>query len=469
MRKVIFLFTFLISVYGFGQAPEMPEKQVLTYQSFLDLVKEHHPIAKQANIQRDKGDAEVRTARGGFDPKVNSEIQQKYFDGKQYYDISNSNLKVPTWFGIELESGFEQNQGVFLNPENTVPNAGLWYAGVKVPIGQGMFIDQRRAELRKAQIYQESTEAEQMAILNDLLYDAGKSYWNWFTAYNQLKVYEEAYQLAKQRFDAVQQSTELGDAPSIDTLESGIQVQNRMLNLQQAELDFKNETALLSVFLWQEGIIPLEVKDGTHPLLRSQLQPIPVDQNIRLNLDTLVNNHPDLRKYQFKINSLEIDKRFSREMLKPELNLKYNPLSEPINNDPFAEYSVNNYKWGLEFTFPIFLRKERGKLNLVNLKLQETELDYDFKRQSLINKAEVALNTWQTTINQVSLYEQTTQDYLGLLSGERRLFNGGESSLFMVNSRELGYINAQIKLIELIAKNRKAQLGALYSIGVLPL
>ena len=189
MRKVIFLFTFLISVYGFGQAPEMPEKQVLTYQSFLDLVKEHHPIAKQANIQRDKGDAEVRTARGGFDPKVNSEIQQKYFDGKQYYDISNSNLKVPTWFGIELESGFEQNQGVFLNPENTVPNAGLWYAGGKAPIGQGMFIDQRRSELRKAQIYQESTEAEQMAILNDLLYDAGKSYWNWFTAYNQLKVY----------------------------------------------------------------------------------------------------------------------------------------------------------------------------------------------------------------------------------------------------------------------------------------
>lgn len=464
MRLLIILSLLFASTVGLSQEVE---KQVLTYQSYLELVKEHHPIAKQAAIQLEKGDVKIQTARGGFDPKINAEVNQKYFDGKQYYDISNSNLKVPTWFGIEFESGYEQNQGVFLNPENTVPNAGLWYAGVKVPIGQGMFIDQRRADLRKSQIYRESTEAEQQAILNELLYDAGKNYWNWFTSYNQLKVYEEAFVLAKQRFDAVQQSAQLGDAPSIDTLESGIQVQNRQLNLQQAELDFKNQTALLSVFLWQDGIIPLEVKAGTHPLLRSQLKPIPVDESIRINLDTLVNNHPDLRRYQFKIDQLGIDQRWAREKLKPEINLKYNPISEPINNDPFANYSMNNYKWGVQFNFPLFLRKERGKLNMVSLELQETELDYDLKRQNLVNKASVALNTWQTTIEQVSLYEKTTLDYFGLLDGERQLFNGGESSLFMVNSRELGYIKAQIKLIDLIAKNRKAQLAAYYSIGTL--
>ena len=173
MKNILVLLLSMLPLIQFAQSKEL---NVFTYNEYLELVKNNHPVAKQAGIQLEKGEAEVQTARGGFDPKVGAEINQKYFDGKQYYDISTSSLKIPTWFGIELESGYEQNQGVFLNPENTVPNAGLWYAGIKVPIGQGMFIDKRRAALRKAQIYQESTFAEKQALLNDLLYDAGKYY-----------------------------------------------------------------------------------------------------------------------------------------------------------------------------------------------------------------------------------------------------------------------------------------------------
>jgi hypothetical protein len=77
------------------------------------------------------------------------------------------------------------------------------------------------------------------------------------------------------------------------------------------------------------------------------------------------------------------------------------------------------------------------------------------------------LNEWETLEGLVELYQQTVQDYLGLLNGERQMFNAGESSLFMVNSRELGYINAQLKLIELLAKNHKAELKTLYSFGLL--
>ena len=40
------------------------------------------------------------------------------------------------------------------------------------------------------------------------------------------------------------------------------------------------------------------------------------------------------------------------------------------------------------------------------------------------------------------------------------------SSLFMVKSREMGYINAKIKLVELLAKNRKARVSADYTFGI---
>ena len=144
----------------------------LTFESFMNRVKTHHPIAMQADLKLNQGDAYLRKARGNFDPKAYSDVSQKYFTDKQYYSIINSGLKVPTWYGIEVSGGYSQNEGVFLNPENNNPAAGLWHAGVSVSVGKGLFIDERRAELKKAKIYIESTIAERTLLYNELLYDA---------------------------------------------------------------------------------------------------------------------------------------------------------------------------------------------------------------------------------------------------------------------------------------------------------
>ncbi len=463
-----FLSIFLIGILPCLQVGAQSDTtQLLSFEDFMLRVKTHHPMAVQAGLQREKGNASVLQARGAFDPKAFADVAQKYYDDKQYYSIVDGGLKVPTWFGLELKGGYEQNRGVFLNPENTVPGAGLWYAGLSLPIGQGLFIDERRAELRQAQLYRESTQAIRDAMLNDLLYMAGKTYWDWFMAYNNLRVYEDAYELALQRFNAVRQSTFLGDRPDIDTLEAGIQVQNRQLGLQQAQLDFANTSALLSVYLWDEGVIPLEVAEGTLPQTSTAVQALPVEPQMVMAMDSLLAQHPELVQYRYKVDQLEIERSWKQEQLKPTLNLNYNALTEAVQDNPLAEYSPSNYKWGLTFSMPILLRKERGALRLADLKIQETELDIANKTASLGYKAVASLNEWSNTADQVALYTQTVRDYNGLLNGERQMFNAGESSLFMVNSRELGYINAQLKLIELLAKNRKASLGASYALGVL--
>ena len=82
-------------------------------------------------------------------------------------------------------------------------------------------------------------------------------------------------------------------------------------------------------------------------------------------------------------------------------------------------------------------------------------------------KAIKAKNEFETTQNQLVLYRKTVGDYRGLLSGERDLFNGGESSLFMINSREQGYIKAELKMVELVTKNRLAILKINHALGKL--
>ena len=85
--------------------------------------------------------------------------------------------------------------------------------------------------------------------------------------------------------------------------------------------------------------------------------------------------------------------------------------------------------------------------------------------QAIRSKAEMAINEWSTSFSQVNLYRRTVLDYGKLLDGERQLFNGGESSLFMVNSREMNFMKAKLKLVDLLVTNHMAAVQADFSFG----
>ena len=440
---------------------------LFSFADFQEQVRRQHPIAIQAQLASARGDAELLKARGGFDPKANTQLAQKYFKGSQYYGHFSGGLKIPTWFGLDVQAGYENHEGVFLNPENLNPAAGLLYAGVSLPLGQGLFMDQRRADLKRARAYRQATRVEQQLMLNELLYNSGKAYWDWAMSYYTLQVFQEALTIAQTRQVGVRQAVELGDRAPIDTLEVSIQVQNRLLYLQQAQLEVANAAAQLNVYLWADGFVPLELGPGSVPTVLEETAEEQAVRGLFEQADSLIRVHPQLRWYQYKLDQLEVDRRWKQEQLKPVLNLKYNAITEPVGNQFLSNYTVNNYTWGLDFNMPLFLRKERGGLQLANIKIKETQLDQVNKQADLRFKTGVASNTWATTADQVRLYTQTVQDYADLLEGERELFSIGESSVFMVNSREMKYISAAVKRIELQAKNQKALLQIQYALGLL--
>lgn len=186
---------------------------------------------------------------------------------------------------------------------------------------------------------------------------------------------------------------------------------------------------------------------------------------LRNDIDSIIPNHPEAIKANLKIEEYDIQRKLKLESMKPELNVKYNLLNEPFVDNFASNYRLENYNWGLEFKMPIFLRSGRGGLQIAKLKLQDAELDYSFKLQHLNVKSQQAVNEFQTTSNQLSLYTKTVVDLSQLLTGEQRKFDNGESSLFLVNSRESSYINGRIELAELEIKNIFALLKISHSLG----
>ena len=267
------------------------------------------------------------------------------------------------------------------------------------------------------------------------------------------------------RYQAVTQSALIGEDPAIDTVEAFIQYQNRRISLQDATLEYKNATAQLEVFIWNKDGVPLELSaDITPPKANEFASNLDVDA-MRGRLDTLILNHPKLTKNQLYLEQLEIQRKLDLERLKPQLDLKYNAINEPVTGDIIQGYSINNYNWGLTFKMPIFLRKERGQLQKTNINIKEQSYALDQMARDLNYNVTASLNTWETTQQQLAGYNTIVTSTSRLLQAEQQKFNSGESSLFLVNARELKYINTQVKFVDLLIKSQKAFMDVQYQLG----
>jgi outer membrane protein TolC len=103
----------------------------------------------------------------------------------------------------------------------------------------------------------------------------------------------------------------------------------------------------------------------------------------------------------------------------------------------------------LDFYFPLFLRKERGNLKLAKFKVQETTFLLDFERVQLQNKINAQKIEITSFLKQMELAKSLAEDNTTMLKSEERLFLFGESSLFLINTRENNLVSAKLSQITL--------------------
>lgn len=446
---ILFLlhFTLILQAQGTKENLELPKKSEFTFNEYLGYVKKFHPLVKTANLEISKAQANLMTARGAFDPKIEVDFDKKQFKGKEYYSLLNSSFKVPTWYGIEIKAGFDQNEGYYLNPEHTLPNPGLTSFGISIPVGQGLFINQRMADLRKAKMQIKLSQAERKLQAVAILYDASIAYFNWKKNHEEFQMYSQYTANAQTRFKAILTSIEQGDKRAIDSVEAGISLKSRQLGLENSRLKLFKARLELSNFLWLENSIPMELSETLFPeeQIENSIQET-LKTNDLLTQNFTIDNHPKINAMETKIDMLEVEQKLKANMLLPKIDLSYSYLSEPQYID---NYKFDNYKIGVNFSYPIFLRKERGGLKLAKYKIQETTNSLNLERLQLSNKIKAQKEVITSLNKQYILANDLVANYKTMLQSEERLFSFGESSLFLINSRESSLITAQLNAIAL--------------------
>ncbi len=455
----------------FGSAPlanAQDSTRAFTMEDFFAQVIAHHPVVKQANLLSEKARQEIRMARGVLDPSVNAKIYHKELNGENYYTLWDNALRVPVWYGVDLKAGFERSSGINVNGENITPPQGLSYVGISVPLGQGLFIDERRSTIRQALLLSNLAEADKVKTINKLLLEAAKAYWDWAYAYQKWQLYRQGYELALFRLEAIKERVVQGDMAAIDSVEARVETLNRQVMASQAQVEYQNTTLDVSNYLWREQNTPLEITPYVVPSLAgTETTPIGAD-SLRVLVNAARTNHPDLVKIGTKLRQLDIERQFVADKFKPKLNLEYNLLGKgfafdgKINN---GSYLSNNYKFGLSFSYPLFLRNERGKFQLTKLKILESELDLQQTNREIVNRINVAYNDWIALEMQIRMQEQMVVNTQRLRDGEQQKFENGESSVFLINTREMSMITNLVKLFELRTKYAKNKAMLQWSAG----
>jgi hypothetical protein len=158
-----------------------------------------------------------------------------------------------------------------------------------------------------------------------------------------------------------------------------------------------------------------------------------------------------ISKFEYKLEYLAIEERYRKEMLKPEIDLVYNPLLQPTGNG-FMPFSASNMKFGISASMPLFLRKERGELASIRVKQSNTALDKNLKRLELENKMEGIRKVCVNLEQQYTIQQDVINSSKKMRDAELLKFDIGESSLFLVNTREMKYLESLLKEVELVSK-----------------
>ena len=125
----------------------------------------------------------------------------------------------------------------------------------------------------------------------------------------------------------------------------------------------------------------------------------------------------------------------------------------------------NNFKYGITLSMPLFQRNARGEIAKTKNKIEEQNWNKKYISLEIENKIKNSFTEFYSLKEQVKTNENILVANKLLFDTENTKFKLGESSLFLINNRELKYIESEQKHISLKSKLYLSMYKNLWAIG----
>lgn len=422
----------------------------LTLIQFEDIVIKNHPLIKSADLYDEIADSYLMKGQGVLDPQLYTDYDRKQFKDQNYFRRWNSEIKIPSKYPVDVALGYENNNGDFLNNDNNLPSNGLLYGTISVSVLRGLLFDEQRFAIRESKLLADKSKVEKQLIIRNIIIQSLNAYVDWSTAFSELEIVTSYLDRVTERHNFVIQLFENGDKPAIDTIESRINLNTATKAKITATENLIIKKQKLNMFLWDNSNEPIAILESVIPQNISLVTNILFAETIAISQNWNVD--PIIRKKQIELEQINLENRLEREQLKPQLDIKLNTIHSLGDTDLAYSYSINDYKIGATVAVPIRNRKTRGQIQLNKILMDQNGLDQQYYQKELQNMYTILSSTQILNQEALDISIEKVENSNLLYSAEQLKFELGESSVFLLNSRERKLLEAETEYV----KNLKA-------------
>jgi cobalt-zinc-cadmium efflux system outer membrane protein len=420
------------------------ESSMLTLEALLESVNKSYPPLRAALLERPLAEAEVLNQQGRFDLVLRTRLETQNFGFYQNERFDIGIDQPTTLWGATLFSGYSVSHGRYPDYDGkAVTNeAGQYRAGARVPLARDRAIDNRRADLGKARIGLRladlSIDQQRLTILQS----ATRRYWDWVAAGRRLLIANTLLDVALGRDSILTEAVKIGALPQFEQLDNQRIVLQRRNNVVEARRSLENAAIELSLFLRDDQGQPVVADAGK--LLPGFPDPAELTENqIFEDMTVALNRRPDVLRFLFQRDQVEIDKRLAQNQRLPNVDLFTEYLREfgagPVKRGP------NDLRVGILFDLPLQRRQATARLENAEARLGQIRQRLQFQRDQVSADVRDAASAVRAAYERSLVLTQELQITRDVEAAERLRFELGDSTLFVLNLREQATAEAAIR------------------------
>ncbi len=401
--------------------------QTMAWSEFVATAVERAQDVRVAEAKVDEARAKRMSAFAAFEPRVNLSSEGKDYGNDLQYRLDRAEARVGLPGGIDLVGGAAQGTGAFINPERKTPIEGLVNLGISAPLGGAIIFSDRQYEWGASTRNLEIAEAkldrtERKAILN-----AVKVYTFWQAQSEVQGAVDEALAVAAERLRLVREAFRLGERSEMDTLEAYLSwVDRRADAAKQANF---TAGAIADVEQLLRGADTTGV-DLTG--MRPQSLPVVLGTS-RLEASSI----PELAMVNSALRRERLATTTAWAQWLPAPYVDYRMLQWGG-----SAWNPESVQWKVGLTVPLFNQKARAELAGAQARLRAAQANATATQNQFdIIRVQLAQQVQALDFELKALTASETASY-ALLQQERRRFALGESTMFILASRETKYLEA---------------------------
>jgi outer membrane protein TolC len=441
-----------------GGQPEL----VLTLEEVLKRVETRYPKVVGARLEREAAAAKTLSKSGAFDPVVRFDADTLRYNSSstrgKAATTSGADVGVlfPTESGVAVELLAARNTGLVKSPDSSTGRGGTYQIALKIPLLRGNGINPKRTQRDQARLGEPIADQNVLLVRQDALFQAATAYWTWVGAVRKLAIADDLVRVARDRAAGLDREIELKQRAAIDGVEARSQIEQRIANREKAARDVDKAALTLAKFLFSDvdpETVPMPRPEQAPAGFSSErpTEPPTVAEVVALRQRAL-DTRPELRSLALQRQVIGLDLALARNDLKPQMDLIYAP-----GRDEGRLGIGDTLKAGVVFTLPTLQRDARGRLDEARAKDAKLGQEEALARRIIDVEIDDAISALRRAYERYGAAENALALTRRVEEGERIRFREGDSTLLIINLRELATAEAAGRLLDIRVEIEQAR------------